>query len=156
MKKAKKKVRVTARRVSRGSTSHSHHHTEHNNFLIILGGGFIVIVLLFVFMNGTQVGKSRALYQEAQTYAADVVATEQTITVNDQGFLPKILTVNKGTKVTWVNRDTVPHSATADDGTFDTGLFAENKSGSYTFTQEGTYTYHSEGRPDATATIVVK
>ena len=36
-------------------------------------------------------------------------------------FSPKSLTLRGGDVVVWINKDIVPHSATADDGSWDTG-----------------------------------
>ena len=37
-------------------------------------------------------------------------------------FAPKALAVRPGDVIVWINKDIVPHSATADDGSWDTGL----------------------------------
>lgn len=36
-------------------------------------------------------------------------------------FSPAVLTVRPGDKITWTNRDIVPHTATSVDGSWDTG-----------------------------------
>ena len=36
-------------------------------------------------------------------------------------FAPKALAVRPGDVIVWINKDIVPHSATADDGSWDTG-----------------------------------
>src|SRR5262245_31825450 len=46
---------------------------------------------------------------------------------------PDPVTIEEGGKVIWINRDSAPHSATADDGSFDTGLLEEGKLKSETF-----------------------
>src|SRR4051795_9874959 len=46
---------------------------------------------------------------------------------------PDPVTVQVGGKVTWQNEDTAPHTATAEDGSFDTGTLARGKIGSETF-----------------------
>ena len=61
--------------------------------------------------------------------------------MTDFQFGPKEITVPVGTTVTWVNKGTKKHSATADDGSFDTGLFAPGESKSVTFDKPGTYPY---------------
>ena len=37
-------------------------------------------------------------------------------------FAPKALAVRPGDVIVWINKDIVPHSATANDGSWDTGL----------------------------------
>src|SRR3954452_21510743 len=57
---------------------------------------------------------------------------------------PDPVTVQVGGKVTWQNEDTAPHTATADDGSFDTGTLARGKIKSETFKQAGSYPYFCE------------
>jgi plastocyanin len=54
---------------------------------------------------------------------------------------PVPVTVQVGGKVIWQNEDTAPHTATADDGSFDTGTIERGKIKSETFKQAGTYPY---------------
>jgi plastocyanin len=71
------------------------------------------------------------------------------------------LTVPAGTAGTWVNKDSGPrHSATAADGSFDTGLFDAGEQSTLTFDTPGTYVYYCtlHGSPDGSgmaATITV-
>src|SRR4051794_1012842 len=46
---------------------------------------------------------------------------------------PDPVTVQAGGKVIWLNQDTAPHTATADDGSFDTGTLERGKLKSETF-----------------------
>ena len=43
------------------------------------------------------------------------------IEIADFKFDPETMTVEAGTEVTWTNSDDAPHTATADDSSFDTG-----------------------------------
>ena len=60
-----------------------------------------------------------------------------------------------GTTVTFTNNDTAPHTATADDGVFDTGEIAPGASATVTLDEAGTYAYHCEFHPNMVATITV-
>jgi plastocyanin len=62
----------------------------------------------------------------------------------DFEFGPKDLSVPVGTTVTWVNNGTKKHSATADDGSFDTGLFTPGQSKSVTFSKPGKFAYYCQ------------
>jgi plastocyanin len=55
-----------------------------------------------------------------------VKAAEQSFVVTMQitGFEPQNLTVASGDRITWVNKDLFPHSATADNKTFDSRSIA--------------------------------
>jgi plastocyanin len=54
---------------------------------------------------------------------------------------PDPVTIEEGGKVIWINRDSAPHTATAEDGSFDTGTLEEGKLKSETFKEPGTYAY---------------
>lgn len=56
-------------------------------------------------------------------------------------FLPSQITIPAGTTVTWVNDEIAKHTATADDGLFDSGNQDLGNSFSFTFTEPGTYLY---------------
>lgn len=68
---------------------------------------------------------------------------------------PDPVTIEEGGKVIWVNRDAAPHTATADDGSFDTGTIEQDKLKSESFKQPGTYTYFCEIHPDMHGTVEV-
>jgi plastocyanin len=61
-----------------------------------------------------------------------------------------------GTTVTWTNLDSVAHTATADDGTFNSGNLNPGQSYSYQFDKSGSYTYNCTYHPGMQGTIVVK
>ncbi|OBZ19627.1 hypothetical protein A8L34_07035 [Bacillus sp. FJAT-27264] len=66
------------------------------------------------------------------------------------------LEIHSGDTVTFINRDEIKHSATADDHSFDTGLLGKDESKSVTFAKAGEYGYHCIPHPGMQATIVVK
>jgi plastocyanin len=68
---------------------------------------------------------------------------------------PDPVTVQVGGKVTWQNEDTAPHTATADDGSFDTGTIERGKIKSETFKQAGTFTYFCQIHPTMHGTVEV-
>jgi plastocyanin len=70
-------------------------------------------------------------------------------------YEPDPVVVQAGGKVIWQNEDTAPHTATADDGSFDTGTIEKGKLGSVTFKEPGTFTYHCEIHPTMHGTVEV-
>jgi plastocyanin len=70
-------------------------------------------------------------------------ASETTVAVDivDFDFQPAELEIAAGTTVTWTNVGRQPHTATAEDGSFDTGVLTTDRSASHTFTEAGTYPY---------------
>ena len=79
-----------------------------------------------------------------------------TVTIADFAFSPNSITVQAGTTVTWVNNDTVPHTATGNNGEFDTGQIAPGGSASITFDSAGTFAYFCSIHPNMTASIIVQ
>jgi plastocyanin len=70
-------------------------------------------------------------------------------------YQPDPVVVQVGGKVNWQNQDTAPHTATADDGSFDTGTIEKGKIGSETFKEAGTFTYFCEIHPTMHGTVEV-
>ena len=68
------------------------------------------------------------------------------IDIQNFKFNPDPLSVKQGTKVTVaILDDGVPHSVTADDGSFDTGIFMKsNGEKSFTVSKAGTIHYHCQ------------
>jgi plastocyanin len=70
-------------------------------------------------------------------------------------YQPDPVVVQVGGKVIWQNQDTAPHTATADDGSFDTGTIEKGKIGSETFKEAGTFTYFCQIHPTMHGTVEV-
>lgn len=77
------------------------------------------------------------------------------VEIVDFAYDPNPVTIQVGGKVTWQNEDAAPHTATADDGSFDTGTIEEGKIKSETFKQVGTYSYFCEIHPAMHGTVEV-
>jgi plastocyanin len=70
-------------------------------------------------------------------------------------YEPDPVVVAAGGKVIWQNEDTAPHTATADDGSFDTGTLEKGKLKSETFKEPGTFTYFCQIHPTMHGTVEV-
>jgi plastocyanin len=82
--------------------------------------------------------------------AAVAPAAGNAVAIQNFAFAPQTLTVKVGTKVTWTNNDSAPHTVTSTDGPstsasttglFDSGQMASGDAFSFTFTEAGTYYY---------------
>ncbi len=71
-------------------------------------------------------------------------------------YLPATLTVRVGKKVTWINRDRVGHTATADSGAFNSDVLNPGQKYTWTAKQPGTYSYSDYTQSTLQGTIVVK
>jgi plastocyanin len=68
------------------------------------------------------------------------------------------MTVSAGTRVTWVNHDDVPHTATSTvkPRLFDSGTLDTDDRFEHVFTTPGTYDYYCALHPKMTGQIIVK
>jgi plastocyanin len=81
----------------------------------------------------------------------------KTVVVQDFSFKPVHITINRGTRVTWINKDSTTHTATANNGAFDSGRLRPGQSYSHTFKTAGrTNKYHCEIHPDMRGSVTVK
>ena len=71
-------------------------------------------------------------------------------------YVPATLTVRIGQKVTWVNHDVNGHTATADNGAFNSDVLNQGQHFSWTPKQAGTYSYSDYNQSDVRGTIIVK
>src|SRR5215208_6776495 len=78
-----------------------------------------------------------------------------TVEIRDHAFNPPQLNVAPGTTVRFVNNETEPHTATADNGAFDTGVLQPGYSMDVFLDGSGTVPYHCELHPDMQGSIVV-
>src|SRR5215217_2187933 len=85
-----------------------------------------------------------------------IAAASGSVTIADFSFTPATITVNTGDTVTWNNNGPTPHSATANDGSFDTGILRRGQSGSHTFNLAGSFSYYCKPHPYMKATVVVQ
>ena len=70
-------------------------------------------------------------------------------------YNPIPVEVKVGETVTWINDDSVIHTATSTDGTFDSGIMRKGESFSYTFDTAGEYPYYCTLHPNMVGTVVV-
>jgi plastocyanin len=102
----------------------------------------------------TEPGDDSADGGSAPAPSGDAARSEK-VEIVDFAYEPDPVTVEEGGKVTWINRDSDPHTATADDGSFDTGTLEEGKLGSASFKEAGTYEYICTIHPDMQGTVEV-
>lgn len=88
--------------------------------------------------------------------AAPRHAETKTVTIQSFKFNPQDLTINVGDTVSWTNKDTAAHTATASDKSFDSGKLDTDQSFSFTFSKAGSFSYVCAFHDRMTATIVVQ
>lgn len=132
-----------------------------------------LLIIVFAFLGGCGGGDSTTTTTETETEASgaaqetspetsgnapapsgEAVRAEKVEIVNF-AYEPDPVKIQEGGKVTWLNQDSAPHTATADDGSFDTGTLEEGKLKSETFKEPGTYAYHCTIHPSMHGTVEV-
>lgn len=148
--------------------------------VVVIGG----VIGWYFFRNspklpGMKIGTENVTPAPSETSGGDVLITDEqvgagnqkggtmgevVVTYTDSGYQPKEVTVNKGTKVTFVNDSSAGMwTASGQHPThqllpgFDQ-LKSVSKGGTYVYTFEkvGTWKYHNHVSPDVTGTVVVK
>ncbi|MDE3096763.1 MAG: cupredoxin family copper-binding protein [Chloroflexota bacterium] len=81
--------------------------------------------------------------------------TANTVDIRNFAFSPGNLQVPVGATVTFKNYDSAPHTATAKDGSWDTGILNQGQSKTITFDRAGDYTYYCKIHPNMVARLRV-
>jgi plastocyanin len=117
--------------------------------------GMILLGLLAAGCGGNSTGTTPD--DETAAPAAETAAVRE-VTIDNFSFDPPELTVSPGTKVTWINRDDVPHTvtSTAKPKRFNSGTLDTDQRFSHVFTDPGTYEYFCAVHPKMTARVIVK
>lgn len=102
--------------------------------------------------HGTSGGKA------AQAEDAAGAAETTRVVIDNFAYSPREITVAPGTRVTWTNRDDVPHTVTssAQPRAFDSGALDDDSSFAFVFQTPGTYDYFCALHPHMTGKVIVK
>jgi plastocyanin len=129
-------------------------------FQSILGGAFAgALLTLAVAAMGSCVSERST---GAATISGDCVAPASAagatlVFVKQFAFVPAEVHVKPGGSVAWVNCETdgSPHTATADDASFDSGTLAPSNAFIRAFPAGGSFPYHCALHPFMKATVIV-
>jgi plastocyanin len=91
--------------------------------------------------SGGGSGAAGGGYRQAAP-AQQPAAKPGTVKIADFKFAPEKVTVQAGTKLTFVNDDDANHTATAQDKSFDTKTLGKGGTASVTLNKPGTYKYY--------------
>lgn len=85
-------------------------------------------------------------------------AADHQVIIDQHMFMPTALTIHPGEQVTWINKDTDPHTVTSDDHgkTFHSPVLDPGQSFTQNFAGSGTFAYYCTVHPYMQGTIVVK
>ena len=79
-----------------------------------------------------------------------------TVTIDATSYTPARLTVQAGDSVVWVNKDLIPHTATAKGGSFDSKVLPAGATFRFTAAKAGGFDYACQFHPTMTGRIDVR
>lgn len=97
-----------------------------------------------------------AAIASASALAEDAARQSVTVEIRDMKYAPDTLTVAAGTKVTWINKDQMPHTVTDRSRGFGSAALDTDESFSYTFATPGDFTYFCAVHPFMTGRVTVR
>lgn len=67
---------------------------------------------------------------------------DQSVMVVDSAFEEREISITVGTTIVWTHEGEIPHTVTADDGSFDSGNMESGNTFSITYDEVGTFPYY--------------
>lgn len=136
-------------------------------FYLPIGGASVAVVtagalLLWSLAEAapTAAPMSHAMMENGANAAAvrNVKAAANEVAIDEFQFGPAVLNVPAGTKVTWINDDSDPHTVTseADPKLFKSPPLDTGESFAFTFDKPGTYRYFCSIHPRMQGVVVVQ
>jgi LPXTG-motif cell wall-anchored protein len=104
-------------------------------------------------LNGRRNARDHATAPHGRVTAR--AAGDPGVAIADFHFSPSTTTIHVGDTITWSNSGPSSHTATATNGSFNTGILKKGHSASHTFTQAGTFAYVCQIHPFMHGTIIV-
>ena len=81
----------------------------------------------------------------------------RTVLIQDFRFKPAHITIKRGTRVRWINKDSTTHTASANNKrSFDSGRLSPGQRYTHTFKSAGKKPYHCEIHPHMKGRITVR
>jgi plastocyanin len=131
--------------------------------LLVLVSAVLVILLNFYGCapqtapptNQPEVSSSKPLTQPKVNENQNEKQANVTVKIRNFKYEPAILRINANETVKFVNEDEEPHTATAENGSFDSKALDTNQTFTYTFAKAGSYPYICAIHPFMKGTITV-
>ena len=118
--------------------------------ILLMTVATLVVVSTFYFVSASGAHKHPATKAQNQP-------PTRTVVIQNFRFKPANITVKRGTKGRWINKDSTAHTATANNSrSFDSGLLRKGQRYTHTFKSAGKKRYHCEPHPHMRGTVVVK
>jgi plastocyanin len=92
---------------------------------------------------------------ETAASAASAGSTTAEVSVVDLDYEPRSISVDTGTTIRWVNNGDLPHTVTAGNEVFDSGIMASGAMIEWTSSEPGTFEYFCTLHPSMVGTVIV-
>jgi plastocyanin len=129
------------------------------NYIVL----FLLVIALISFFLFTRMQSSKDTNQTKKvSKQLKPLPKDTTVTLDENGFSPKEVSIGIGTAVRWKNVSGRKQSVNSDDyptnqlhKELNFGVFANNSSVVYVFTKFGTYGYHNQLHPEQKGKVIV-
>lgn len=115
---------------------------------IIMIGILVILVLIIILAINRNKGNENQSDQNT--------AVKKVVYIKNFAFNPETLEINQGEEIIFINQDSVAHTATADDESFDSGLLTQGQEYKVRFDDTGTFPYHCIPHPSMKGQIIIK
>ena len=95
----------------------------------------------------------------ALSFTSGIVHAEakvHTVVIEAMRYTPEAIEINAGDTVIWKNRDAFPHTATAEDRSFDSGEIASGGTWKFVARRKGVFPYVCTLHPTMKAKLLVR
>ncbi len=117
--------------------------------LLALAAVAVLVAVLAVALTHSGSSSSTA------AHPAGVKSGQVSVAIDNFSYTPSTLTVKVGSTITVTNMESVEHTLSADNGSFNTGTLNKGKSTHFKLTKPGVYSFHCEFHPFMKGSIKV-
>lgn len=114
-----------------------------NLLMVVLGIGITLSVASMLSIHITSVAAQSSPDTTTSISIPQGASAQQV----DQYYMPVNASIPKDATITWTNKDVAPHTATASDGSFDTGAINPGSTDSAMVKGQGDIQYHCNIHP---------
>ena len=119
---------------------------------------YILVIAICILLDISSCNSGKAQSTMSVSGSNEAASKEVQVVMEKMAFHPDTVTVVKGTKVTWTDKQSfIPHNVISDTkGLFDSGNMHKNDTFSYTFNDTGTFNYYCSHHKKMRGTVIVK
>jgi plastocyanin len=139
---------------------------HHSSRSVTRRAAWTVVFALCLMLLGVAAARLSVTHAQNQGMAMEMAqdkgqATDQKmgtyeVSIDNFSFAPMEMTIPAGSRVTWINKDDVPHTVVSVDHKFKSRALDTDEKFSFTFPDPGTYEYFCSVHPKMTGKIIVK